>query len=157
MKVTYNIKNIETTLENARLALVDTAEALKTDLVQSQTMPFRTGNLQNDNTFVDDRKVKKGIVKIVSDTPYARRLYFHPEYNFYRGNTRKKTYKRKSIKAKKIGEQKVKKRNLKKRIKKTRSYNKNAGGRWFDIYIYGDKKELPIKYFKKILKRRNGQ
>ena len=22
----------------------------------------------------------------MSDTPYARRLYFHPEYNFKRGN-----------------------------------------------------------------------
>lgn len=157
MKITYNTKNINGILENARLALIDTAEAVKTDLIQSQTMPFRTGNLQNDNTFIEDKKSKKGIVKIVSDTPYARRLYFHPEYNFYRGNAQKRTYKRKSMKAKKIGEQKVKKRNTKKKIKKVRTYNKNAGGRWFDTYIYGDKKDLPIKYFKRMLKRRNEQ
>ena len=45
-------------------ALEKTAEALHTEVVQAQVMPFDTGNLQNDNT------------------PYARRLYFHPEYNF---------------------------------------------------------------------------
>lgn len=157
MKITYNNKNINEILENARLALIDTAEAVKTDLIKSQTMPFRTGNLQNDNTFIDDKSIEKNTVKIVSDTPYARRLYFHPEYNFYRGNTQKRTYKRKSRKAKKIGKEKVEKQNLKKRIKKVRSYNKNAGGRWFDTYIDGNKKDLPIQYFKKMLKRRYGQ
>lgn len=45
-------------------------------------MPFDTGNLQNDSTYVDDSAAKGGKVTIVSDTPYARRLYFHPEYTF---------------------------------------------------------------------------
>lgn len=63
-------------------SLVETADALKSDLQKSQTMPFDTGALQNRNTFIDDSKKKSGIVTIVSDTPYARRLYFHPEYNF---------------------------------------------------------------------------
>ena len=62
--------------------LVKTADAMKTDLVQSQTMPFDTGALQNSSTFIDDSKKRQNKVKIVSDTPYARRLYFHPEYNF---------------------------------------------------------------------------
>ena len=34
-------------------ALEKTAEALHTEVVQAQVMPFDTGNLQNDNTFVD--------------------------------------------------------------------------------------------------------
>lgn len=63
-------------------ALVETADALKSDLQKSQTMPFDTGELQNRSTFMDDSKKKSGRVTIVSDTPYARRLYFHPEYNF---------------------------------------------------------------------------
>lgn len=63
-------------------ALVETADALKSDLQKSQTMPFDTGALQNRSTFIDDSKKKSGRVTIVSDTPYARRLYFHPEYNF---------------------------------------------------------------------------
>ncbi len=63
-------------------ALVETADALKRDLQKSQTMPFDTGELQDRSTFIDDSKKKSGRVTIVSDTPYARRLYFHPEYNF---------------------------------------------------------------------------
>lgn len=65
-----------------REALVETADALKSDLQKSQTMPFDTGELQNRKTFVDDSKKKAGKITIVSDGPYARRLYFHPEYKF---------------------------------------------------------------------------
>jgi hypothetical protein len=63
-------------------ALVETADALKSDLEQSQIMPFDTGALQNRSTFIDDSKKSSGVVSIVSDTVYARRLYFHPEYNY---------------------------------------------------------------------------
>lgn len=62
--------------------LVETADALKSDLQKSQIMPFDTGELQNRKTFVDDSKKKAGKITIVSDGPYARRLYFHPEYKF---------------------------------------------------------------------------
>ena len=72
-------------LDNAQYeALAMTADATLTELRDRQTMPFDTGNLQNDSTFVDDSQRDK--VSIVSSTPYARRLYFHPEYNFRRGN-----------------------------------------------------------------------
>lgn len=63
-------------------ALVKTAEAVHSDLVQSQTMPFKQGTLQNDSTYVDDSGADAGRVALVSSTPYARRLYYHPEYNF---------------------------------------------------------------------------
>ena len=63
-------------------ALEMTAEALHTEVVQAQVMPRDTGHLQNDSTFVDYSKSKSGIVSLISQTPYARRLYFHPEYNF---------------------------------------------------------------------------
>lgn len=58
-----------------------TAEALHTDLVQSQTMPFKTGTLQNESTYVQ-KKIEGDGVQIHTNTPYARRLYYHPEYNF---------------------------------------------------------------------------
>lgn len=64
-------------------ALEQTAEAIHTDLVQAQTMPFRMGNLQNESTFVDSAHSAEGSVALVSSTPYARRLYFHPEYHFF--------------------------------------------------------------------------
>ncbi len=63
-------------------ALAKTAELIHEDLQQSQTMPFDTGTLQNKSTFVDDKDAELGEVDLVSSTPYARRLYYHPEYNF---------------------------------------------------------------------------
>ena len=63
-------------------ALEQTAEALHTEEVQAQVMPFDTGNLQNDSTFVDTEQSSKGTVSLVNSTPYARRLYYHPEYEF---------------------------------------------------------------------------
>lgn len=88
MKVTskINYKALKEIHELAIDALVETADAVKSDLVDSQTMPFDTGALQNRSTFVNDRKKKSGTVSIVSDTPYARRLYFHPEYNFQKSH-----------------------------------------------------------------------
>ena len=72
-------------LDNAQFeALAQTADATLTELRDRQVMPFDTGNLQNDSTFVDDSQRDK--MSIVSSTPYARRLYFHPEYNYRRGN-----------------------------------------------------------------------
>lgn len=66
-------------------ALEQTAEALHTEVVQAQVMPFEKGTLQNESTFVDYSEAKQGHVSIVSNTPYARRLYFHPEYHFDTG------------------------------------------------------------------------
>ena len=43
------------------------------------------GTLQNASTFVDYSNSRSGTISIVSATPYARRLYFHPEYNFDTG------------------------------------------------------------------------
>ena len=67
-------------------ALAKTADATLTELRDRQVMPFDTGNLQNDSTFIDDSQ--RGKASIVSSTPYARRLYYHPEYNFRRNNNR---------------------------------------------------------------------
>lgn len=84
MKVTAKVnhgklKAIDLSMQTA---LVKSVDALKTDLQQSQTMPFDTGHMQNQSTAIDDSKKAQGRVRLVTDTPYARRLYFHPEYNF---------------------------------------------------------------------------
>jgi len=63
-------------------ALEQTAEALHTEVVQAQVVPRDTGNLQNEAFFVDYSKSANGKVSLVHAAPYARRLYFHPEYNF---------------------------------------------------------------------------
>ena len=45
-------------------------------------MPFDTGELQNRSFFIDRKDLPKGRIVIGNDKPYARRLYFHPEYKF---------------------------------------------------------------------------
>ena len=82
VKVKLNHKNVSYIQKLANEALVDTAYTLRRNLEQSKTMPYDTGALQNRSTFIDDSKKNSGKVSIVSDTKYARRLYFHPEYNF---------------------------------------------------------------------------
>ena len=70
-------------LERAAVtALEKTGEALHTEVVQSEIMPRDTGALQNEYTFVDYSQSGTGRVSLVSSTPYARRMYYHPEYHF---------------------------------------------------------------------------
>lgn len=81
-RVTMNFPRLHQLSQAALDALEMTAEALHTEVVQAQRMPFDTGHLEEDSTFVDGKEKKNGKVSIVSSTPYARRLYFHPEYSF---------------------------------------------------------------------------
>lgn len=118
MKITFNTRNINMINDIAKDALLDTAEALKTDLIQSQTMPFDLGTMQNDSTFVDDKRIIKGVARIVTDTAYARKVYFDPEITIHQEK------------------------------------NPNAKQYWFDDYIEGEKKNLPLKYYAQMLKRR---
>ena len=76
-------------------ALEETAEALHTEVVQAQVIPFDSSNLQNNSTFVDYTNVQTGRAVLSSTAPYARRLFFHPEYHFDKGenpNARGKWY-----------------------------------------------------------------
>lgn len=81
-RVRMNFARIKQLTQAAITALEKTAEALHTEVIQAQVMPFETGNLQDENTFVDYKDSKHGKVALVSSAPYARRLYYHPEYNF---------------------------------------------------------------------------
>jgi len=84
MRVTSKVNKTNLKIMNVLMqrSLIKSVDALKTDVIQSQVMPFDTGNMQNDSMDKDDKNVKKGYVRLVVDTPYTRRLYFHPEYNF---------------------------------------------------------------------------
>lgn len=81
-KVDIDFKAIIELEKSQILSLEQTAAALHTEVLQEQVIPRDTGNLQNESTFVDYSGSKNGHVSIVSSTPYARRLYFHPEYKF---------------------------------------------------------------------------
>lgn len=81
-RIKMNFPRIRQLSQAAVTALEKTAETLHTEVVQAQVFPFETGNLQNESTFVDYSESKDGKVALVSSTPYARRLYYHPEYDF---------------------------------------------------------------------------
>lgn len=83
-KIKLNMPVVKQLDKAKQQALEQTGDALLTRVKNKQVMPFDTSILQDDSTAVDYSQSAKGIVKIVSDTPYARRLYFHPEYNFSR-------------------------------------------------------------------------
>ena len=85
--VKLNFPKIQRLTQAQVEALEQTAEALHTEVVQAQVFPRDTGALQNESTFIDTSESRQGKVSIVSSTivsstPYARRLYFHPEYHF---------------------------------------------------------------------------
>lgn len=120
VKVKLNNNGINKICNNSVKALILTGEVVKTDLIQSQTMPFRSGTMQNDSTYVEPKYAKQGKVYILADTPYSRKLYFHPEFDF------------------------------------SKDKNPNAGGRWFDIYVFGEKKEFVMSKYKQILRKLNG-
>lgn len=81
-------------------ALEMAGEAVRTDLLQQRTVPFAEDSEENrergivpgelqGSIFVDRAGSKRGEVSVVANTPYARRLYFHPEYSFYKGTNKR--------------------------------------------------------------------
>lgn len=153
-RVRLNMSVLQALDDAAVEALEQTAEALHTEVVQAQVMPFdspetvmervygkrgqfakngreykgklvkktvqKGGTLQNESTFVDNSDNSNGRVSIISSTPYARRLYFHPEYHF------------------------------------DKEENPNAQGRWYEPWISGKEKEFCQKTFAEFYRRAAG-
>lgn len=64
-------------------AALETISVLRGEVITAQVMPFDTGTMQNNHTAVRQR-VEGDVIRtiLLTDVPYARRLYYHPEYNF---------------------------------------------------------------------------
>lgn len=126
--ITIYHSNIAALTGLAKQALVMTAEALHTEVVQACVVPRDTGLLQGEAFFVDTSAVDSGAVSLVHSTPYARRLYFHPEYNFHRSEWIDS---------------------------KGRSHpgNANAQGLWLDDWITGNQKDFCPRTFAAIYRR----
>lgn len=74
-------------LEPAALrALALTAEVLMDEIREEHIIPRDQGALQGEKFFIDRSTLDQGFVSLVFEGPYARRLYFHPEYNFTRSS-----------------------------------------------------------------------
>lgn len=82
-KVTIKLDRakINTILNAKNKALEETTEAIFSDIKTSAVIPIDTGELERSG-FVDLSRLDDGRTSINFDTPYARRLYWHPEYNF---------------------------------------------------------------------------
>lgn len=154
-KVKINMHKIRQLRKAQIQALEMTAEAVHTEVIQAQIMPFDDpeiiekkvygkrgqfakngreykgkivkekvhggGNLQNESTFVDNSESSRGHSMLISNTPYARRLYYHPEYHFDKGE------------------------------------NPKAKGKWYEDYMPGGKHEkFAPNAFKEFYKRLGG-
>jgi len=73
-----NQEAIEKIQDAAIKALPLTMEAMKTEINNMQVVPKDTGNLEESAK--TGAEGNKGYISY--NTPYARRLYYHPEYNF---------------------------------------------------------------------------
>lgn len=82
MSFKINVGGLKSLDKKVQQALEKTGEALHTEIITAQVMPFNEGDMQNFNTFVDSSKSSKGVVRLITTSPQARRLYFHPEYDF---------------------------------------------------------------------------
>lgn len=82
MKIKLNVQlnqaNIKKIQEAAIKALPLTMEAMKTEINNMQVVPKEIGSLEE--SAATGAEGNKGFISY--NTPYARRLYYHPEYNF---------------------------------------------------------------------------
>ena len=81
-KFKLNTANVKKINDATKKAIEATGEKMVADKIRDQQIPFLEGTLQNVATRIDKSKLDKGILSIIHDTPYALRLYYHPEYNF---------------------------------------------------------------------------
>lgn len=131
-KVTINRAKIRQLNQAAIIALEQTGEALHKEIQQAQVVPRKDGTLQGEGMFVDTSKSNQGKVSIVSSTPYARRLYYHPEYKFH-------------------------KEKWKDSKRKEHNGNPNAKGHWFEDWQKGGKYEnFCEKTFKRLYRGLGG-
>ena len=130
--VKLNMPMVRKLTAAAQVSLVQTAEAIHTNVVQSQVMPRDTGTLQNESTFVYTQDIANGKVELISSTQYVIRLYYHTEYNFHQSPWVDDKGKR-------------------------HEGNANAKGRWLDDYLKGGKKRnFAPDTFAKLYKKNAG-
>lgn len=132
-RVTLFRRSVQQLTEAQTAALEKTVEALHTEVQQARVMPRKMGTLQGDATFEDKTNAKDGKVMLVTNTYYARRLYYHPEYNFNRVSWDERVYGKRGKNKKNGGEYKGKLVH--------HEGNANAKGRWLEDWMPGGRKE----------------
>lgn len=138
--VRMNLPRIRQLTQAQITALELTAEALHSDVQQAQVVPRMDGALQGEAFFVDCSESRNGKVTLAHATPYARRLYYHPEYNFHKGPWSETVWNRDGTES-----------------HLTHDGNPNAKGKWYEDWEKGGSKQDFVKNtFKNIYKRVGG-
>lgn len=122
-------KRVKQLEKKAVTALEKTTEYLHKEVVQAQVVPRDKGPLSEEKFSVDCKNKNQGKTELVFEGPYARRLYYHPEYNF----NREVYYDDKGDK---------------------HEGNPHAKGKWLEDWAKGGKKENDVvEAFKEFYKR----
>ena len=79
----YNdrVKKLE---KAAKEALAKTTDELRQEIRNARVIPRDQGPLQGEKFSANYEDLERGKTELVFEGPYARRLYYHPEYNFNR-------------------------------------------------------------------------
>lgn len=81
--IKLNNAKINILIEAHKKSLEMTTEAVLSDIKTSAVVPKDKGATGLEGSgFVDLSDINNLVTRVVFDTPYARRLYWHPEYNF---------------------------------------------------------------------------
>ncbi|WP_099346283.1 hypothetical protein [Clostridium tertium] len=81
--IKLNNAKINILIEAHKKSLEMTTEAVLSDIKTSAVVPKDKGVTGLEGSgFVDLSEINNLVTRVVFDTPYARRLYWHPEYNF---------------------------------------------------------------------------
>lgn len=82
VNVKMNKRALNKLSQAQKRAILMTAEQMLHEIITEAVIPFDEGTLQNVQTYINNANLNKGEVEIVHDTPYARRLYYNPQFNF---------------------------------------------------------------------------
>lgn len=81
--IKLNNAKINILIEAHKKSLEMTTEAVLSDIKTSAVVPKDKGATGLEGSgFVDLSEINNLVTRVVFDTLYARRLYWHPEYNF---------------------------------------------------------------------------
>ena len=142
--------------EAAKAAAAEALEAVHFDLKESETMPFDTGELQNEQTFVDE--TAEG-ARLVHGIIYSRYLYYG--LHMVDSETLKGPHPIKDLNGAVKGFRYRSGAHLipdpsGKQLNYRQGGNHSAGSHWLEPYISGDKKDFVRDEFAKALGKRLG-
>lgn len=80
-KFVWDLKGVNFVDKQMQDALAKATYVLQDEIREAQVVPRALGTLQGEAFTVIDHSKDK-YMEMGFSTPYARRLYFHPEYNF---------------------------------------------------------------------------